>query len=177
MRKKEDLHIAILKYGEDKLESGVTFVELCTYIKNQGYKVSDYRMRHNMSDNYVVMEQEHQGSPWEAMDDGLKFSLSVESTFRLIEYREFKSANKSSRTATRFATAALGMSILSAFLSIYFSNKQLNTPTNISSDQLTRIIELKYDDSNINKTLELIVTQQKILTDKIIAIENKPRRK
>lgn len=161
MSEKEDLHIAILKYGEDRLECGVTFEELCTHIKNKGYEVSEYRMRHNMINCYEVMEQKHQGSPWDAMDEGLKFSLSFESTFRLIEYKEFKSANKSSRIATIFATAALVVSIFAAFASIYFSNKQLNTPTTISSDQLDKITKLKYDDSNINKTLQSVVEQQK----------------
>lgn len=132
-------------------------------------------MRHNMINCYEVMEQKHQGSPWDAMDEGLKFSLSFESTFRLIEYKEFKSANKSSRIATIFATAALVVSIFAAFASIYFSNKQLNTPTTISSDQLDKITKLKHDDSNINKTLQSVVEQQKLLTDKIIAIQSKEK--
>lgn len=41
--KKEDLHIAILKYGQDKLETGVTFDELYSHI-NRSYKVSTERM-------------------------------------------------------------------------------------------------------------------------------------
>ena len=164
---KEDLHIEILKYGKDKLETGVTFDELRTHIKNLGYEVSEYRMRHYLNDNYVIMENEYQGQPWEAMDKGLKFTLSVESTFRLIEYNEFKSANRSSRIATRFATAALLVSIASAWASIHFSMKQLDSETIINTNQLSELLKLKYDDKNIDKNTKTMINNQNLIIQEL----------
>ena len=167
MYKKEDLHIAILKYGKDKLETGVTFEQIYSYIKNEGYEVSEERMETYLFGNYEPMERKDNTNPMKAMREGAKFTLSVESTFRLIEHDEFKSANRSSRIATYFATAALAVSILSAWASIHLSNKQLNTATVINKKQLTKILQLKYDDKNIINNAEEIIKYQKLIINEL----------
>ncbi len=173
---KEDLHIFILKYGRDKLESGATFDGLCEHLKNHGYDVGTERAAKYFWDNYEAFERKDipDTSGSGSFKKGAKFSLTVEATFRLIEYEEFKSANRSSLTATRYATAALVVSIVAAGMSLYFSNKQLESSTTINSDQFERLIELKYDDSNISKTLQLIVEQQKFFYENIIENQRKP---
>ena len=170
-KKKEDLHIALLKFGRDKLENGITFEELCQHIKNRGYEVSDERLKAYFWDNYETLDRQERGSPSKAIEKGLKFSLTVESTFRLIEYEEFKSANRSSRIATRFATAALIVSILAIAFSIYFSNKQLDVSTKIDQDQLNRILQLKFNDSKINQSLAEIIEMQKLQVEQLKARE------
>ena len=137
--------------------------ELYSHITEQGYDVSEERMKAYFWDNYETLDREKRGSPSEAINEKLKFSLTVESTFRLIEYEEFKSANKRSRIATYFATAALVVSIFSAGASIHFSKKQLNTATTINEPQLTELLQLKYDGGNINKKIEEIISYQKLL--------------
>ena len=77
-KKKEDLHIALLKFGRDKLENGITFEELCEHIKNSGYEVSDERLKAYFWDNYETLDRQERGNPSEAIKKGLKFSLTVE---------------------------------------------------------------------------------------------------
>ncbi len=166
MSEKDDLHIAILKYGKDRLEKGITFRELYDYIKEKGYEVSEYTIKSCMGSSYETLEQKYR--PLGFSDFGkkeIKFTLTIESTFRLIEYEEFKSANKNALSATRFATSAIFVSIVALVISIYYSSKQLSTATKINDEQLDKIIQLKYDDSSANKKLEEIIKNQKLLID------------
>jgi hypothetical protein len=131
---KEDLHIAILKFGraQDRLENGITFEELKDHINKRGYDVNEERLKAYFSESYETIDRKKRGNPLKAIEEGLRFSLSIESTFRMIDYEEFKCANRNSRIATRFATAALLVSILSTGFSIYFSNKQIDSSTKIN---------------------------------------------
>ncbi len=133
--KKEDLHIAILKFGRDKLEEGVTFDEFKKHVRAGGYDVSKDRLESYFWGNYEPLDRLERGRPQEATNRGSKFSLTVESTFRLIEFEEFQSANRSSRIATWFATAALVVSIIAAGTSIYFSMKQLESASEIDQEE------------------------------------------
>ena len=109
----------------------------------------------------------------------MKFSLTVEATFRLIEYEEFQSANRSSKKATYWAAGALGVSaflaIVSIIFSVYFFNKQLDSPTKIEQDQFDKIIQLQFDASKIEQSIEEIVElqklQQKMLESKVEPIK------
>ena len=167
-KKREDLHIALLKYGQDKLENGISFEELREHIKNRGYEVSDKRLRDHFRDNYDALDQQAQGGDsFGAIEKGLKFALSVESTFRLIEYEEFKNANRSSRIAIGFATAALIVSIVATCFSIYFSNKQLDASTKIDQNQLNRILQMEFDGSNINERLKDVIEMQKLQIEQL----------
>ncbi len=151
--KREDLHIALLKYGRDKLENGITFEELREHIRNRGYEVSDDRLKNYVVWNYESLDRQGRSNPLEAIEKGQKFSLTVESTFRMIEYEELKSANHRSRIATGFATAALVVSFVAAICSIYFSDKQLDASTKIDQDQLDRILQLECDGGKIDQGL------------------------
>lgn len=164
---KEDLHIAILKYGRDKLESGISFDELCSHIKDKGYDVGKQRLNRYFWENYEEVDRTRKATSEEQAYREQKMSLTVESTFRLIEHEEFQSANINSRNATLFASAALSVSIIAAVASIYFSMKQLNTATIINQDQLTSILSSKYDTSNIEKQITELVKQQSILNKKL----------
>jgi len=172
MTKKEDLHIAILKYGKDKLESGVTFLDLCAHIEGQGYQVSESRMKVYLSDSYDTLERHRdshnlnlrQGIINSAIANGEMFSLTVESTFRLIEYEEFKSANESSVVATGFATKALVVSICALIVSIVATGYSIcssGKPTTINHGQLDRLLQLEFDASGINLRLEELIEFQK----------------
>ena len=166
-KEREDLHIALLKYGRNRLEDGITFEQLREHIKNRGYKVSDERLKAYFWDNYETLDRQERGSPQGAIEKGLRFSLTVESTFRLIEYEEFKSANRSSRIATGFATAALIVSIVAAGFSIYYSNKQLGASAKIDPDQLERILQLEFDGGRINQRLEELIELQRLQTEQL----------
>ena len=169
---KEDLHIFILKYGRDKLESGATFDGLCEHIKSHGYNVSIERLATYFWGNYEAFDNKDRpiNSGPDSFKNGVKFSLTVEATFRLIEYEEFKSANRSSKIATNFATAALAVSIIAACFSIYFSRLQLAGSVSLNEEQMVRIINLKYNDSDINSKINELIGQQKVTTQELIKV-------
>ena len=164
LKKKKDLHIALLKFGRDKLEFGVTFEEFCTHMKDCGYDISIERLALYFWDNYRAfkLEDRPNNSSPESFTTGAKFSLTVEATFRLIEYEEFESANRNSTIATIFAIAALSVSIYSAVYSIRLSQKQLETPTKIDHQQLSKILRLEFDSNNIDQRLEEMIEMQKL---------------
>ena len=167
MSEKDDLHIAILKYGRDKLEKGITVKKLYDHIKSMGYDVSEYRIMSYCLGSYESLDEKRRGYGIGNIDDDSKFALTIESTFRLIEYEEFKSANKNALTATRYATGAIWISIFALIISSRFSYWQLSTATKINDEQLDRIIQLKYDDSTANKKLGEIIKNQKLLIENL----------
>lgn len=81
-----------------------------------------------------------------------------------LEYIELNEARKSSKRATIIAIFAILLSAISMFISIYFSKKQLETPTKIEKTQFELIENLKFDSSSIEKKMDhLINTQKKII--------------
>jgi len=86
----EDLHVAILQFGKDRLESGVTFEDVHNHIVTAGYNVSKERMETYIFQTYEPLDRNQNADPLKYLRLGEKFSLTIESTFRLIEYEEFK---------------------------------------------------------------------------------------
>ena len=76
--------------------------------------------------------------------------MSLDDKFRLLEYQELKEARQSSKIATRFATAALAVSIFVGIFSIYFSYQTMNP----------EVDHLK----SIDKNLSLITKNVKLST-------------
>ncbi|MEA3358617.1 MAG: hypothetical protein U9R17_04315 [Thermodesulfobacteriota bacterium] len=91
MHPKDDLHIAILKYGREKTERGVMFDDLAEHVRKEGYDVSQARLIAYFGESYEPMDRDRRGGSY---DDSAKekCTLTIESTFRLIEYEEFRSA-------------------------------------------------------------------------------------
>ena len=124
MHPKDDLHIAILKYGRENAESGVMFNDLDQHIQKKGYNVSQARLSAYFGETYEPMDRDRRGGSY---DDRAKekCALTIESTFRLIEYEEFRSANRSAFWATVFAISAIVISIFSTCVSIHYSKMQI----------------------------------------------------
>lgn len=93
-KKKDDLHIALLKFGKEKLESGVTFKQLQEHIKERGFDIGENRLLDYFVENYRSLEVTRRGHPIGAANEGLRFSLTVDSTFRLIEHEELKCSSR-----------------------------------------------------------------------------------
>ncbi len=166
MHKKKDLHIAILQYGKERLESGVTFEELRKHIEEAGYDVSKERLESYFWESYESLDRNKRGNSLEMLVPGVKSSLRVESTFRIIEYQEFVNANRSSLIAMGFASAALIVSVISAWHSIQLSKEQLNTAVTVNQDQLDEILKISFDDDEINQKLAEIIRYQKLLDER-----------
>jgi hypothetical protein len=95
----------------------------------------------------------------------------------MIEHEEFKSANRNSRIATGFATAALIVSIVATGFSIYFSIKQLDAPNKIDQYQLNKILQLKFDGSEINRRLVEVIETQKLQMKQLKKMETAQQEK
>lgn len=133
---KDDLHIAILKFGKDKLEEGVTLQELEAYLSDHGYSIpGKHRLHRLFMECYEAIDSDNRNHPGQSAHSGELFALTVESTFRLLEHQELQSANRSSRRATYFASAALVVAILSACFSIYYSHSQLELAEQLQQEQ------------------------------------------
>jgi hypothetical protein len=85
-------------------------------------------------------------------------SMSVEDEFRLLEYTELKEARASSNKATWFASAALIVSIFSAFY-----NQPLKVETNYPTDVKDQIINIS---SGVTRILELSVSEKEATNKK-----------
>ena len=68
---KEDLNIAILKFGraQDRLENGITFEELKDHINKRGYDVNEERLKAYFSECYETIDRERRGNPLEAIGE------------------------------------------------------------------------------------------------------------
>jgi hypothetical protein len=69
-----------------------------------------------------------------------RYKLKIEAYFSYLEYEELEDARASSKRATVWAIAALVVSIVSSLISIYYGQKQLETPTEIRQEQIELLI-------------------------------------
>ena len=168
MFKKEDLHISILKFGRDEAENGVNLDDLSKHIKDKGYDISRDRLKAYFGETYEPMDLSKRGVSYDDRAEE-KSTLTIESTFRLIEYEEFKNANSSSFWATVFAITAIVISIFATYKSIHYSEKQMNSDISINKSQLNEIKSLKFDDKKISEKIEKLTLK----IDKLIKENNK----
>jgi len=131
--RKEDHYIATLKYGKEKLEKGegVTRAEFINDMENRGYNSEKYKTGDTFTEIFKINVGMHNHST--------RFLMGMEAYFNLLEYEELKEARQSSKTATYFAFTAICISIITLGVSIYFSNKQLQSPTVLDKNQFNKI--------------------------------------
>lgn len=154
---KENIHISILKYGRDNAENGVNYHDLASHIRGKGHEVSDKLLTHYFLELFAPMDPRHYAGSREARAQE-RGTLTVESTFRLIEYEEFKNANSSSFWATVFAIIAIIISTFATYKSIYYSEKQMGSDVSITKAQINEIKSLKYDDQSVVTKLDNIIS-------------------
>lgn len=169
MIKKDDLYIAIIKYGADKLETGVRLTEIQSHIEKIGHKVTKGRLERIAYEIYIPLDDKlHYGDQYRGnaltylRDDNL-ICLSVESKFRLVEHIELQEARKSSNYAMWAAIIAIVISIITGLSSIYYSKKQIETSTTIDTAQFEKIKGMKVNSSSLDSNLHIIIEQQEKL--------------
>ena len=149
--KKDDLYIAILKHGYDKVREGVTYNSTKQHLKKLGYDVGAHDVGADdvgTDDGALYYRLFHETF---THPKGKKFNhtitletkcfIDMDAYFKLVEYTELKEARRSSKIATYFAIAAIVISIVAMVISIYFSYKQLKSPTKIETTQFEKIEE------------------------------------
>jgi len=132
---KDNLYIAMLKYGRTKLDAGVSYDEMSVYLKEKGYSTSGMNIFFN--DSFCRLNDVNK--VYDDYGASEKCFLRAEGYFNLLEYEELNEARASSRKATRIALAAIVLSIATALISIGFSINQVNSPTRIDPSQLELI--------------------------------------
>jgi len=161
-----DIYIVAMKYGYANLEKGVTHTEVKEYLESKGFKFETKQSKHHFDRIFTSIFSEPRGKSWknhnEPNGDDFICYLNEDAYFKLLEYEELKNAQKSALSATRFAIIAIIISIIVAGFSIYYSNKQLNSPIVIEKSQLKEITNKE----NIENQLEKIISnQEKLVVD------------
>ena len=137
---KDDLYITTLKYGKETLLSGVTYREVKEHLKSKGF--GDFDEGEKQRHYSVIFKSVFSDVSNRGTNDKVKWFMQMEAYFRLLEYVELKEARASSTKATIFAGIAIVISIFATSASIYYSNKQISTPTTIESSQFEQIKKL-----------------------------------
>ncbi|MBU2986811.1 hypothetical protein KO528_15710 [Saccharophagus degradans] len=148
------LIIKVLNFATKRIE--FTFAELCDATnpdeveKKQLKKLIHYKeiLFHDHSDFINKVDETNE----------IKLFASAEDHFRLLEFQELKEARKSSVVATRFATAALVVSIISTLASIGFSLASMKSDINVP-EKLYSILDNRFKD--IDCILSYIAKEQK----------------
>jgi hypothetical protein len=159
MRRKEDIYIAVLKFGKDNIGKPFKFTELEKRLKDKGYEYEEFALRQFFAALFISVESPHGNDQNRPIDPNQTFFLEQSGYFHLLEFQELESARKSSLQAIYFAVIAIFISVASTCISIYYSNKQLNNPTTISNDQFEALRKNNLD----SIILELRKTQTLLL--------------
>ncbi|EKE20199.1 MAG: hypothetical protein ACD_8C00041G0001 [uncultured bacterium] len=72
--------------------------------------------------------------------DNCRYTLSYHAYMQYFEYEQLQQTKKDSKRAFQLALFSLIVTITSFFVSIYFSNKQINSPTKLDYWQYQQII-------------------------------------
>lgn len=118
-----DLYIAIIRFGEDKLEKGVLFGDLKNHLDSAGYEVEESYLVRLYSDAYDHIDNNNNTGldiRGDKIKPGVRCVLEPESYFRFLEYVELKEARESSTKAFWLAFAAMVISAVLALASISF---------------------------------------------------------
>ncbi|WP_394375340.1 hypothetical protein [Stutzerimonas frequens] len=122
-----NLFIRVLRFSTEREE--FTFEDLCKAVSPNETQIKQLKLLiHNkdlLFQNRVNFFNEVDTNP------NIKIFAGADDHFRLLEYQELREARASSVLATRFAVAALFVSIVSAAFSIYFSITAMNSDINV----------------------------------------------
>lgn len=159
MKRKEDIYIAVLKFGKDNIGKPFKFPELEKHLKDNGYEYEEFALRQFFAALFISVESPRGNDQNRPIDPSQTFFLEQSGYFHLLEFQELESARKSSLQATYFAVIAIFISIASTCISIYYSNKQLNNPTTLNSDQFEALRKNNLDSIvfELKKTQSLLL--------------------
>ena len=118
---KEDLYIAVLRWGREHLGEYTTPKDLFDLMNDRGFEspyLSNFvAFQRLFWDTFTALDH-----PEEPYYERFEWVLSVESYFRLLEYEELNEARQSSTKALRLAVAAMiiaaGLAIASIIIAV-----------------------------------------------------------
>jgi len=151
MSKKDDLYIQILSYGKMNLGKPIKYSDLLDHLNENNCNYEEFAVRQFFQALFINENSPRGNDTSKLPPENGKFYLESHGYFNHLEHEELKSARKSSLVATVIAIFAILISLVSTGFSIYFSQKQLETPVKITEEQI-RQLELP-ELSTIIKTL------------------------
>ena len=108
----KNLYIDMIEFGKDKINDGVTFDELEAHLKTKKYNIDRHRLSLYFFSTYDSVDAKDRGSSDKMCKPGVRSSLTIESSFRLLEYSELQEARRSSKVAMWTAISAIILSLL-----------------------------------------------------------------
>ena len=128
--KNDDPYISILRFGRDRLGSGLTFNELIDHLEKNVPDYEETPVLFFFAALFVSHARRRGNPPGIRPSENEVYFLNHEGYFKLLEYEELSEARHSSKIATRIAIAAIIISIVSTSASVYFSIKQIASQAN-----------------------------------------------
>lgn len=168
MRHQRSLYIQLLEYGKSKLS--FTLNDLKNEFKlDSGEKLNSEQILtiiRQINDKMIFYTNGYtlSGSD-DSFQNSIKLYFSVEDEFRLLDYVELMEARKASKQANYWAIGALLISIAGSAISIYFSNKQIESDVNIPKDFLNTINQIQNNLKATNQKLDILNQQVALLTE------------
>lgn len=141
---KNDSYIALLEFGESHILCGISYAEIKAYLYKEGYfgNKNEGLLKTLIIQCFCLYDSGNSiidGFEFFEHDDNTKLCLKLDSYYTFLEYVELNEARQSSKVARRWSLIAMVISIATLLASIYFSNKQLNSPTIIEATQFNQI--------------------------------------
>lgn len=138
-----EIIVEILRYGKTKKPNnpdGFKMNDIVDHLKNIGFKMDneDFHTLNIILSKCFIVNVPKEG----------RYLMNAEGYFTLLEYEELEDARESSKQANKWAIIALTVSIISTLISIGFSIKQINTPTEIKREQVEQILKVFHEQTN-----------------------------
>lgn len=146
---KEDLYIALLRYGKENLSIGRTYNELKKHLEDQGHEFTDGQLKRIFSDAYefpVGLGALPNGGSYRILDDRIKHNvphlLTLAAYFQLLEYQELTEARKTSRLAMVISIGAVVLTLVIGIASLLLaaSDPEFQTLDPVQLEQLLGVL-------------------------------------
>ena len=119
---KEDLYVALIRYGIENISMPRSEEEIKDYITNQGYDFNKDVFTHIFREVFKITDN---FAP-------AKYTLKSDAYFKLVEYDKLQEANRASLQAEKDSKHAFWVAFLSFVVSIGFSICQIVIPTQVT---------------------------------------------
>jgi len=106
-------------------------------------------------------------------DGDTTYLMSMDSYFKLIEYKEIVLARESATSARRYSLWAIGLAVTSLVVSIVFSFMQIHTPTTLNNAQLKELTTSAFDDTDVIANINTLSENQKLSNKLLMELKSK----
>jgi len=133
---KKDIYIAILEYGKERMEDGITFEKLSKYL----FEKKNYSRVNLMEAEWIFKKyfKREGGRIIGDVNSKEEHHISPEGYFDLLSYEQLEMARASARRAIWFAVISIGIACGALIINIF----QINKPVFLWEPQRKKIIKI-----------------------------------